>query len=389
MSVQPQTQNVDISILPCSPIWKDPIEHRRIFNPTAYSHQLSASGGYLQATIVFNSSREYAEEWFSKGLGRDIKVYAPDGVSEIFHGFVDIVQVQMGALVATRGPLLDIVNRIETVYSLVLDTGGVQPIIGVSEIGATANDTDSQDEWGILQASVNIGEATSSKANRYRDTFLAERAQPYANQQISLGAITNPTVTLTVKGYVNFMSAYIYTDDTSGTTTISQRIQDIISGDPSSRLSTDYSFVSSNTFAIPSSEYAQASAMDIMKALNALGDASDNRYIFGVYQDRKMHYEQAPSAFEYFYRIHERRQRITTDQDIEVKPWNVKPGKWLLVSDWLIGDKVATTATREDARAQFVETVVYTMPYGLQLSGQKVDRLPQFVAKMGVGGESS
>jgi hypothetical protein len=79
---------------------------------------------------------------------------------------------------------------------------------------------------------------------------------------------------------------------------------------------------------------------------------------------------------------------VETLQGLEVKPWNVLPGKWLEYTDFLIGGTTPTNF-REDSRIEFIEQVTYTMPWGLTHSGNKVGTLNQALAKLGLAGASA
>jgi hypothetical protein len=131
-----------------------------------------------------------------------------------------------------------------------------------------------------------------------------------------------------------------------------------------------------------------AAAWSLIQGLVARGDSSDNRYIFGIYNGRVPTYEAIPTDFEYQQRLSDPAQRVETPQGIEVKPWDVTAGKWLFVPDFLIG-QVQPTDLRLDPRMIFIESLTYTMPWGLSIQGGKTDKLSQKLAKLGLGGIGS
>lgn len=97
-----------------------------------------------------------------------------------------------------------------------------------------------------------------------------------------------------------------------------------------------------------------------------------------------------PTAVEYLHRLGDPAQRVTTLENVTVYPWDVKPGKWLFVPDFLVG-RARITATRpaelrRDPRNKFIESVRYTAPWGLDMSGGKTDRLSQLLAKLTYNG---
>ena len=105
--------------------------------------------------------------------------------------------------------------------------------------------------------------------------------------------------------------------------------------------------------------------------------------LFGVYDDRVPVYEQVPTTIEYYQKLSE--DFVTFESGLKVDPIDVLPGKWLYFTDLFIGEPEADTLS-EDIRAMFIESVKYTYPQGLVLSGGKTDSLTQKLAKLGLAG---
>jgi len=124
---------------------------------------------------------------------------------------------------------------------------------------------------------------------------------------------------------------------------------------------------------------------DYIKALTSRGDASDNRYTFGIYNGRKAYYTVQPTTNTYVQRLTDPKVRVETLTGQEVYPWNVTAAKWLFYPDFLIG-RIAPSNLRDDPRYEFIETVSYSAPWGLTHNGSKVGRLDQKLAKLGLGG---
>ena len=62
----------------------------------------------------------------------------------------------------------------------------------------------------------------------------------------------------------------------------------------------------------------------------------------------------------------------------------MRPGKWLEITDYL-ALKLNVSATGNDPRLMFVETVRYDMPWSLSLGEGGVDQADQLLAQMGLG----
>jgi hypothetical protein len=126
-------------------------------------------------------------------------------------------------------------------------------------------------------------------------------------------------------------------------------------------------------------------AWAIIKDIVARGGTTNERWIFGIYNDLEAHYEAAPTDVEYVQRLSDPKVRIETTSGGEVYPWNVKPGKWLEFPDFLIG-KTQPAELREDARMLFIEGITYRAPYTLEIRGGDVDRLSQLLGQLGLTG---
>jgi len=136
--------------------------------------------------------------------------------------------------------------------------------------------------------------------------------------------------------------------------------------------------------------------MAIFKDIANLGDANNNRYIFGVYKDRVFEYRPVLQNIEYTTRIDDGRIERGEATGIYVKPWEVMPGRWLQVLGVSIGarsykrDDSATEDSNirhsEDPSKIFIEKVSYTAPYGLSITSGRASTFRQRLDRLGLGG---
>ena len=54
--------------------------------------------------------------------------------------------------------------------------------------------------------------------------------------------------------------------------------------------------------------------------------------------------------------------------------------------DFMYGSAVTEADAHGDPRSFFIEQVDYTAPDTISINGQKIRKLPQYLAKMGLGG---
>ncbi len=64
-------------------------------------------------------------------------------------------------------------------------------------------------------------------------------------------------------------------------------------------------------------------------------------------------------------------------------PWNVLPGRWLQILDFLPGQPIQANP-REDERAVFINQVRYRMPWHLSVQGGEIGLIDKTLAKLGL-----
>jgi len=178
---------------------------------------------------------------------------------------------------------------------------------------------------------------------------------------------------------------YVFSSVVAGYISISDYIKALLGAEYNSMFSTDYDWIATNAFLVGASAPGEQYASTLIKALLQIGDANDNRYIFGCYTNRKFRYNAIPTTIKYHHYLSDPGQKIY-ENDNPVDPWDVEPGHWAFVPDFLTGRVIQDTSLRKDPRNKFIESVVYTAPYSVDLSGGKTDPLSQFLAKLGAGG---
>lgn len=346
-----------------------------------YRHTINTFGGYWDASFTISDKQEKLENWLSDGLGRHIEVF-DEAQNKIWEGFINEIRLGLGGLQVTRGPLLNIGNRVRLMYSTV-DTTTSPPIVGIRTTTAISNDTDSQSLFGIINKILSSGGTTSTDADEIVSNYLAEYTQPDTSQ-----SLTNQRSSLNVQvsclGYFHWLN-YPYNNTTTGTQNLSTKIEAILGDDPNGFISSDFSKITANTLQVPAFENDNDIAMGLIKGLVSLGDTSDNRHTFGIYSDRIAEYEAIPTDIAYQNRLSDPEQRIETLTGKRVNPWNVLPARWLFIPDFLIGQSIPDNL-RDDPRSIFIESVTYTAPWGISIQGGKTDRLSQKLARLGLGG---
>lgn len=365
---------------------------------TALSFSTIADGGFDSASITLTGDLPDMETWFDAGLNRHIEIYNP-ALELIWAGFVNQVRLSAGTLTATRGPLMEICNRCSVTYTPILDATTDPPTTGTQTVTTIADDDDSITKYGVLEQVVSGGQlldddpedtAPDNRAETLRDTYLDEMKDPQSSEELGLGSSSQPSVTLSLLGYRHRFSGYMIQDETTSTIQISNddgtgKMQLVIAAQPNALFSTDFTQMEGNALLTSQYEDGTRDAWTILTELNEMGDASNVRTTLGVYDDQRVTYAALPTGTAYEHKIAEVTMRVTEyGSGVEVRPWDVRPAKWLLLSDFLTGLTETTGDKRKDPRYIFVESVTFTAPYNVQINGGKISTIKQMLAKQGM-----
>lgn len=385
---------MSISVVVYDSLLADPLATSRAMSDNlisrmdSYSHTINVNGGYTSMNITFSATEHELQTWYEQGLGRRVVTRAPEG-NVIWEGFINEISVRIGGLSMSIGPVMDMANQVYVTYTAQRYTAWGISWGGESVTTAAGNDTDSQARFGIMTEYVSGGEGSETEMLTLRDAHLADRAQPFVSQaQVQTPGGSAPSVSMTCVGYHELFEKYVYNDATISSVSASTKIQDVISGDPSSRFSSDYIGIQTNSLSIPSQEEDNKTAKDVLQEIVSYGDSSDNRYTLGVYNDTKVQYKSIDTSITYSYSVTDPASRIVDVRtNAVVHPWSVRPGKWLVVSG-LTTSGLATggiSAMRKSPTAMFIESVTFTAPYSLSISSGPTATFAQKISRLGVG----
>lgn len=345
-----------------------------------YSHEIDSTVGYKTMQFTQGGSESVNDVWLRR-LGWHVDVY-DESMVKVWEGFVNEVELKSGALTVKRGPLLDVSNRVKVVYQTV--TYNTNPPVGGGQAETSvANDTDSQDLYGILEENISGGTGQSTQMDQLRDTMLNEKKLPETGQTLNLDSPSAPAVTVSCLGYGALLGRFYYSRSGTGTVGASAKIIHILGSAPTVAYET--TDIDTNTLAFGLFADGQKTGLGEIMDVVAAGDSSDNRWTFGIYNDRRAFYRAVPTTAVYQHYLGETAQRIENIGGGLVYPWQVRPAEWLIVADYLPGI-IAPAIIREDPRAIFIESVRYTAPFGIQIEGGKTGKLAQKLAKTGLGG---
>ena len=369
-------RQIGLSLSISEPAWNSTGFQADLTNEiSGYRHEIRALGGYWSASFSMPAGFAYIDD---RWLGRHVTV-RDDALVIVWEGFIDSMDIRLGGLTLTLGPLLNIANRVDLVYSTV-DTTVSPPTVGLRANVGVANNTGSQTLYGIRSKVLSTGGATPTTAAYIRDAYLTENAYPQNSKQFSGSGGLG--LTFNCLGYVHMLDWPYSETVTTGTRDASGKITDILGDDPNLTWNTDH--VNANTLQVDAWENDDKLAFALIKEVVGHGDIGNNRWLFGVYDALRVWYHAAPTTIAYEQQLSDDQQAIT-EAGAQVFPWAVQPGKWLLIPDLDVGRSVVSNLT-EDLRAAFLESVTYTAPWNLSWQGSQKETLPQVLAQLGLAG---
>lgn len=351
-----------------------------------WQHGISAFGGFDTASFSLSENKNMMEDWILNGLFRPIVVF-DNYLDSIWEGFVDSITINQAGLSITHGPVTEISNRVFAIYSGV-DTSVYPPQIGVRKRTPTFEGTISQADWGIWWKIVSLAGVTDANADQLVGMYMAEHGHPEKNSNFSF---SNEDISLSINcsGWYQTLNYPFNHTDSSDTTDLSDRIQEILAAHPNSGwISSDYGLITPNTIQIPTYESDDQLAIEHLRGLSAMGDASSLRQIFGIYENRQAVYGPVSEQIDYTIELGDPRRQVIDSAGAVVPPWKIRPGKWIFFSDFIPGLGAPYSDLHADPRMLRVETVNFDMrtPYAVQFTGGISSRYEQRSARLGLRG---
>jgi len=361
---------------------------------SSYSHEIVADGGYWSCNFNLEATREEAEDWL-KLLAFHVEVYN-EATDKIWEGFVDEVSISLGTFSVTRGPVLDIANKTDVSYQTPSYNFNAGIVVGGDQnISGTVEDSTSQGVYGVREKRLSAGTASDTEGDQLNQTYMDDNKDPKVSQQVTVGGSGGGSISVEVncKGYAHMLDNLPTDTAAAGTMNLTDKIMEVLASHPDSIFSTSTKDVTTNTTQVAQYYEADQVTMGIIKGMVALGDSSNNRYTWGIYNDLTMHYKAASTTkISYEHRITDSGQRIIDSlAGSEVQPWNILPARNMIIADFLVGDSLTGESTAAfslitDPRVMFIESVRYTAPYAVQLQGGRTDKISQQLERLSLGG---
>lgn len=354
-----------------------------------WRHAISAFGGFESASFEITDKRSVLQDWILNGLFRPI-IVKDNYLTTIWEGFIDSITINQAGLSVTHGPVTQIQNRIFAIYSGV-DTSVYPPQVGVRKKTPTQNNLSSQAIWGIWPFILSLAGVSDANSDQLVSMYLQEHGEPEKNSNFSFSG-NEISLTINCVGWSNVLKYPFNYTTNSGTVAIDARIKQVLAASPNSGwISSDYSRITANTTAVPQYENDDQLALEHLRGLTAMGDASLQRYVTGVYEDRKVVYAPVSSQIDYTLELGDPKRQVFDSGGNLIPPWKIRPGSWIFFSDFIPGLGSPFTDFKKDPRMLRVETIQFDMrtPFAVEFTGGTTSNYEQRSARLGLRGASA
>lgn len=330
------------------------------YQASNYNHKCTDGIGHDTANFDIPMTENDTRSWLNYAPGMDVEAVF-SGVK--WRGFVNSFTVNLGRFSITKGPLVEVANRVYVKYD-----GGMTD---------AAENVASQELYGIRPIILTASTSVLLAAEKNRDWYLEQNRLPKATPLVTQEG-SGIGVTFECLGYA-YLLKYPYYNDAGGLTTAGEKILNILLNEPNGVLQLNYDMLEANTLSEYVNELEYPEGLSIIQGILAKGaDSSDNRMSFGV-DGLTPYYQEIENKV--FYTYSSLSGLISSIESPIVEAHDLKAGRWLTVSEFSVSDDVLS-----DIGSVFIESVTYTYPKGWSISGNKNTTLKQRLAKMGLGG---
>jgi hypothetical protein len=359
---------------------------------TSYSHEIATFGGFKNSEIGVPMDRTDLEDWLGNGLGRSISVRSDDGI--VFEGMINSMTITIGPVAITIGPVLGgVANKVLGTFSV--QSGDAQSAIShpASDM-LPSEDLTSQQRYGIIEKRLSLGTVkTIAEAQDLCEVYVKMSRNPRVSKELNLYG-TDINMTLHVVGWFQWLTAYIYetNPDLSAAEQISlsDKLIAVLDYDLNKFIAHSWAYIDTNKYLVNKKEDSATDAQAVVQKILSLGGEQYQRMSFGVYEFRTPYYTAVPTEPSYRFRVSDPAGHIEDMSGNPVPPWLVRPGNWALIEDVFPVGGPGIWDMDQDPRFMFIETVRYTAPTQVQLTGSRTSTLLQQLAQAGIAvGEST
>jgi hypothetical protein len=286
----------------------------------SYQHSITATVGFESMSVTFVASIEESLTMLTTWLMASTTVYGPDGET-LWEGALIGITAQLGS--RSRSINLDgMANRMRVRYTTVLSTPGTT---------AQVSDATSVARYGTKDGVVSVGTTTATIAATLANAELAARKNPLAQPStaIKTGSLGGVQITLQFVGWYDMLKWVMTSSTSTNTTSTTTQVQGLITSynTVNNFFSSDYSRITASGVSDTETINNDTPYKEKIETLLKLGNSSNQRLAWGVYENRQFVVNQwagaTPTTIAYMGRFGE--AVIYDGSGNTIDPWNVRP----------------------------------------------------------------
>jgi len=349
-----------------------------------WRHTITATVGFDTASFNLVAPKIDLEEMFFEGCGRRVKRYTPDGNSVIWDGYIAEMVLNEPGL-QMRISLREMANGIVVRY-IPTDPTTNPPTYGAETWTTPVDNAISQAKYGVKQKVFvpPSNKLTNANAVQFANTLLTHYRMPIRSSTI-ISRSGEPSLQISCNGYMHTLDWQTYIQEAlSGADNANIILSTIVSA-------TNQGFIASQDFDTNTTQVQKYfsnfdTGYDLVQLISSFGDASFNRWLAYVLEDRILHYKPISTTVDYFRRAEDARQEIHAPDGRVIPYWEVRPNHWIRTAD-MFPHTLSPANLKDDFQVMFIESVEWTEPDGLMLSGSPGDNLQVILARMAAQGD--
>src|SRR5574341_505193 len=351
-----------------------------------YRHRITATLGFDTCSFDLKGSVEELEDFFYNGLAGRVTRYSDDGNLVCWDGhIVEMTLIQPGSTDVIS--LREMFNRISVRY-VPIDTGANPPTESAETSTTAVNDTISQGKYGVKQIVVrpaHVDRMTAAAAAQLGTVSLQQYKEPRRKGEISTSS-AEPSLNVQCEGYMHTLGWIVYNQTGSSGQSANEVVIDaILASSPAGQYIASRDTTATTGRSSQNYYNRDDTALDIIREIAARGDSADNRWLCDMYENRKAIFHQAydinDNIVDYMRRAGDTRQEIRDLSGQIIKPWELRPNKWIKTTD-VYGWKPTPPTHPEDYQSKYIESVSWSEPDSLSLEGSPGDNLQVLTARM-------
>ena len=349
-----------------------------------WRHRITATIGFDTASFTVQDSKYILEDIWANALGRRICRYTPDGNFLIWEGYINEMTLTEPGIQKTIS-LRDLYNRVGVRY-IPIDTAANPPTESAETVTAAVDNTASQALFGIKEIVFRppkINRLITAEAEQQANTILLQYRMPRRSDDIRTGG--EPGLSVSCEGYMHTLKWRKYNQTaTSGNQDADLEIADIITSVGQFIAST--ALTSNGATQIQEYFNRDDTAFDIIQQIAAMGGSDYARWVAYVMEGRKLYYEAASTSIAYYRRVADGRQEFFDLQYRAVPYWEVRPNKWVRTTD-IFPHQLTPASLQDDKQATYIESVEWTEPDSISITGSPGDAVQVMVARLANRGD--